>query len=513
MIVFKKIALSVFCFIVLNLQVCAKEVIIFSTNDIHGRLEPFNYGSFKNVGGASRRSAIFKAEENPLILDAGDFAQGTLYFKILENNLNLEILDKLGYHAIALGNHEFDKGVNYIKKSALSSKVPLLVSNVKFLDEEINLLVKRYVIKEVNDVNIAIIGVLDCAVKAISSTNPDEYFVYDEIETLQEIVDEVDVKSDLIIVLSHCGVEKDKKIAKEVKGIDLIIGGHSHTFLKKPIKIKQKNGDIVLISQNGEFGKDVGKWHLDVDGDKIKKYKFKQVLINDKLKEDEQIKNLILVNKAKIETFSNEVAGYSETLIDARREVVKSQLTTSGVLLHSAIKKYHPDVEISFNTSGGYRYGGFLPQTITNKDVVELFPFESYLVILDIKGSDIEEILETSSRFLPNPAYSFLQSYGISYDVDLKKQSKVLNGTLDKILKKGNRVSNILINNKPLDKNKYYRVATDSFMYFGGDGYVEFKKYKKVFHTYMSLDKILIKYLNENSPVKIEVKDNINIIK
>lgn len=508
-VMLKKIfCLSIFIFSVV-LPTVANDIVIFTTNDLHGRLEPFNQNKF---GGAARRSELFRTEKNAIILDAGDFAQGTLYFKILPNNLNLDIMGKQGYSAIALGNHDFDKGTQYLKNSALSTDIPLLLSNVQFNDEELNKLIKSYIIKNVNNHKIAIIGVLDSAVKAITSTKSDDYQVFDEIKTLQSIVNEIDKKSDLIIVLSHCGIEKDKKIAQQVKGIDLIIGGHSHTFLKKPLKIKQQNGDIVLISQNGEFGKYVGKWELDIKNDKIKKYKFKQVLIDNKFTEDEEIKSIISNSNAAIECYSNKIAGSSTTKIDARRNVLKKQITSASVLLHTAIKKYYPETDVSFNTSGGYRYGGFLPQVITNKDVMELFPFDSYLVLLKIKGEDLKEILETSSRFLPKPSYSFLQTYGISYTVNLNAKPKVLNSTLDKIIQEGMRISDIYINGIPLDPQKYYTVATDSFMYYGGDGYLELKKYKDVIHTNITFDEILIKYLNENSPVSIELKDVINIM-
>ena len=505
----KKILLT----FLISLNLCtiaqAQNVTIFSTNDLHGRLLPFDYQDKKNVGGAARRATILNSEPNALVLDAGDYAQGTLYFKILKENLNLIIMEALGYDAITLGNHEFDKGIPYLKKSALSTKIPFLASNVKFYDEELDNLVQDFVIKEINGIKIAIIGVLDSALKATSSTNPNLYEVFDEVKSVQKAVKKADKKSDLIIVLSHCGIEKDKIIAQKVKGIDLIIGGHSHTMLKKPLKIRQSNGDNVLISQNGEFGTVVGRWDLTVEKDKISQAKFSYIPVNSQLRSDEKITNFLKSYDKKINDFSATVAGYSITPIDARRNSVRTHLTTAGALLHKAIKHYYPDVEVSFNTSGGYRYGDFLPQVITNKDVEELFPFESYLVLFEMKGSDIKELLETSSRFLPKASGSFLQTSGLSYTVNIDGKSKKLNQKLDTIIQNGTKVSEIKVNGEPLDSEKYYKVATDTFMYYGGDGYIELKKYKNVKHTYFFLDKILIRYLQENSPVEIKSTDKI----
>ena len=506
---FKKIIVSFIVSLLLCFNALAQSVTIFTTNDLHGRLKPFDYGELKDVGGAARRTTVFKSVPNALILDAGDYAQGTLYFKLLKENLNLKVMESQGYDAITLGNHEFDKGLAYLMRSAVFSKVPLLLSNVKFQDKELNKIINKYVIEEVNGVKIGIIGVIDSSLKATSSTNPDLYEVYDEIKTLKKIVRKVDRKTDLVIVLSHCGADKDRIIAREVNGIDLIIGGHTHTTLRKPIQINKSNGERVLISQNGEFGRLVGKWDIVVENDRIKRYKFRHIPITSKIPEDATTKGIIAKYDKMLDDYAKTVAGYSVTPIDARRKSVRTRLTTAGALLHDAIKYHYPEVEVSMNTSGGYRFGDYLPQVITNQVVEELFPFDSYVVLVKIKGSDIKEILETSSRFLPKSSSSFLQTSGLSYTVHFNRQPKCLNSKYDKIIQSGAKVSNVKVNGKPLDMEKYYLVATDNFMYYGGDGYIEFRKYKDVKHTHFFLDDILIKYLQINSPVEVKVKDRI----
>ncbi len=486
-----------------------KSLTIYTTNDLHGRLKPFEYHGTKDVGGAARRATLLKANPNALILDAGDFAQGTLYFKIFPNNVNLEVLKKSNYSALTLGNHEFDKGTEYIKKSASSTNLPIISSNIKFKDKELNKKIKKNFIKNINGINVAIIGVVDKSLKAQSSTNPATYQIYDEIKTIKKQVKKVDKKSDLIIILSHSGIEKDKEIAKKVKNIDLIIGGHSHTMLKEPLEITNQTGEKVLISQNGEFGTVLGQWDLEIEDDKIKSWKFKQIEINNKIQPDKEVENFIEKYDAPINDFSKDFVGSSLTPIDARRQIVECNLTTAGGLFHQAVKDKYPEVEITMNTSGGYRYGGILPVNMTKRDIAELFPFDSYLVILEVKGSDILSILETSSRILPKPEGFFLQTTGISYTVNTKNQSQVLDAKLTKILKKGNRVSDVMINGEPLNPDKHYTLATDTFLYYGGEGYIQLKKYKHVKHTYYFLDKILVEYLKKNSPVEVILKDKI----
>lgn len=490
-------------------SVLAQNLIIFTTNDLHGRIKPFSYQNQTEVGGAARRTTIYKTEPNALILDAGDYAQGTLYFKVIPQNVNLEILEQQSYDAITLGNHEFDKGTDYIKKSAKFSKIPFLNCNIKFKDKELNELIKNYIIKEINGIKIGIIGVLDSSVKATSSANPNEYFVYDEIKSIKKQIKKIASKTDLIIILSHSGLEKDKIMAKQVEGIDLIIGGHSHTMLESPIEIEQKSGKKVLISQNGEFGATVGKWDLKVENGKIQEYQFKQIAVDPNILPDQETQNIIEKYDTQINTYAKSKAGCTTTSINATREEIQTNLTTAGALLHQAIKFYYPEIDISMNTSGGYRYGGILPKTITNKDISELFPFDSYIVLVEVKGSDIKEILETSARFLPSPSSSFLQTSGISYTINLNAPGKILNKKLDKIIKSGSRITEVKINGLPLDSNKYYKVATDNFLYFGGDGYIELKKYKNAKHTYFFLDKMLIEYLKNNSPVEVKIKDKI----
>ncbi|MDD3594651.1 MAG: bifunctional UDP-sugar hydrolase/5'-nucleotidase [Candidatus Gastranaerophilales bacterium] len=489
----------------------AKEITIYTTNDLHGRLEPVDYKNLTDVGGAARRAAVFVKDNKTLILDAGDFAQGTLYYKVFKDDINLEVLKKQNYDAITLGNHEFDHGLESLKYSISTSNVPFLSANIKFKDRQLNKLVKDYIIKDVNGIKAGIIGVTTQSIKATTDSNPEEYEVLDEIKTIKKIVKKIDKSTDIIIVLSHSGINKDIEIAKNTDNIDLIIGGHSHTLLRKPVVIEKKKGNV-YITQNGEFGVYAGKIVANVENDKITDFDFQLIPIDASINTNKEIEDYISIYTKQLEIYQNETAGTTTLPINSKKDFIRTNLTTAGSLLNKAELAAFPEAECAISVSGCLRQGGIIPAgEISYKDIFELLPFENYVVISQVKGKDILSVLENSARLYPKPSNSFLQVYNIDYTIDLKKEPMVMNENLTQILKKGSRVKNVFINSEPLDLQRYYSVATDSFLFNGGDGYIQFKNSKNPKHTYYFLDRMLIDYLKNNSPITPEVKNTVRI--
>jgi 5'-nucleotidase len=251
---------------------------ILHTNDTHSNIDPFpaNHSKFPNQGGVSKRYDIIKKirseEDNVLLLDAGDIFQGTPYFNRYGGDLEMKVMSKMCYDAATIGNHDFDGSMEGFSKAKVHANFPFLCSNYDFKNTILDGQTEKYKIFKKGGLKIGIFG-LGVELKALV---PDVLFgetVYlNPIEIGQEMVSKLKAeKCDLIICLSHLGYEypndkiSDQVLAKKTSGIDLIIGGHTHTFLEKPTQILNLDGKITLVNQVGWAGLNLGRIDFDVE--------------------------------------------------------------------------------------------------------------------------------------------------------------------------------------------------------------------------------------------------------
>ncbi len=251
----------------------SNKITILHTNDTHSNIDPFpeNHAKFPGQGGVSRRfemiQKIRSEEENVLLLDAGDIFQGTPYFNMFGGVLEMKLMTKLGYDAATMGNHDFDGGIDGFKSAKEHAEFPFLCSNYDFANTELDGLTEPYTIFEKGKYKVGIFGVgveLDGLV-------PDNK--YGETEYLNPVETATDCAAklkeagcDLIICLSHLGYAYEDKermsdvnLARQTKDIHLIIGGHTHTFLEKPVEETNADGKTVLINQVGWGGINLGR--------------------------------------------------------------------------------------------------------------------------------------------------------------------------------------------------------------------------------------------------------------
>lgn len=518
---YKRFLTYIFCILTVlncNINYSLAEVhnlTILHTNDVHGRLKSFDYDKKSDVGGFSARAKLiakFKSEnKNLLVLDAGDIAQGTLFFKYFNGVPDVKFMSKVGYDAVEPGNHEFDKGLPVLKKMVESASFPFVCSNIKFSNNpELQKEIKPYIIKDYKDFKVAIIGVISPDLKTLVN-NSDCIEALNPVETVKKAVKELDSKVDLIIVLSHEGVAEDIKLAKAVPEINVIVGGHSHTFLKTPEKIYNDGGKSTLIVQDGEFGVDLGYLDLKFENKKLINYDYGLIPVNGKEKDVYFVKKIAELSK-KIDFRAVQKIGVIKKPLEIKSFDTKRRLTKSGQLVAEAIKAKFPEVDAVVQNAGGIRgnkeiTSGFL----TKADVFELYPFENTVIIAEIKGSEVKSILETSSRFLPEGSDAFLQSSGLEYTVNTKESPQILSGDGSCILKEGNRVSDIKIAGRPLLPDKYYKIAVNDFIFNGGNGYSQFKNSKNARKTGIFVQDSIIDFIKKNSPFSIEVEDKIHL--
>jgi len=252
-----------------------KKITILHTNDVHSHIDPFPKNDPLNPSGggviarANLINLIKKDNPNTLVLDAGDVFQGTPYFNFFGGELELKLMSKMGYNASTLGNHEFDNGMEKLSKVLKHANFSFLNSNYTLKNTPLENKIKSHEIFKINGIKIGVFGLgieLEGLVekklyKGIKYLNP--------IEISKDISDDLKYNHncDLIICLSHLGFSysKDKNImcdlilAKQTKNIDLIIGGHTHTFLDEPVKVKNLENKDVIINQVGCFGINLGK--------------------------------------------------------------------------------------------------------------------------------------------------------------------------------------------------------------------------------------------------------------
>lgn len=249
------------------------KLVVLHTNDWHSRIDPFPESDpkFPGQGGFSRRAAyveqVRNEEEHILLLDAGDIFQGTPYFNFYEGELEFKLMSYLKYDAATFGNHDFDNGVNGLLKQWKHANFPFINANYDFTNSDLNGKVLPYKIFKKGPLKIGVFGV-GIELEGLVPKNNFEGIVYhDPVAKANEIAARLknDYNCHLVICLSHLGYKydnhkvSDRVLAAENEHIDLIIGGHTHTFMERPEKVLNKLGKITLVTQMGWAGLKIGR--------------------------------------------------------------------------------------------------------------------------------------------------------------------------------------------------------------------------------------------------------------
>ncbi|KOH43634.1 2',3'-cyclic-nucleotide 2'-phosphodiesterase [Sunxiuqinia dokdonensis] len=262
---------------------------ILHTNDIHCHIDPFpkDHSVYQGRGGLARLSGLInqirKTEKNVLLFDAGDMFQGTPYFNYYKGELILKVMSEMGYDAGMIGNHEFDNGMDGIEESIGFAKFPLVCSNYDFSKTRLYDTFPTYNIYRKNGIKVGVYGLgveLDGLVGAQNYLET-EYLDPVKVALEKELFLKKEKGCDLVICLSHLGLQykeqkiSDRLLAAETHYTDLIIGGHTHSFLDSPLKLKNADGNRILVNQAGWGGMVLGR--IDFIFDRHKK-EDKQIL-------------------------------------------------------------------------------------------------------------------------------------------------------------------------------------------------------------------------------------------
>ncbi|MDO4229313.1 MAG: metallophosphatase [Capnocytophaga sp.] len=252
----------------------AKKITVLHTNDTHSHIDPMplNDPRNPNKGGVARRAFLIEQirKENPntLLFDAGDIFQGTPYFNFYGGELEFKLMSMLKYDAATLGNHDFDNGIDGLYAQLPHAKFDFLTANYDFKNTIMNGHTKPYKIYIIDGIRIGVFGLGIKLEGLVNKVAYKETIYLDPLEIAQDMERKLrnEEKCDLIICLSHLGYKyendtiiSDLKIAEQISDIDLIIGGHTHTFLSKPTLVTNKKGNITLVNQVGCYGINLGR--------------------------------------------------------------------------------------------------------------------------------------------------------------------------------------------------------------------------------------------------------------
>jgi 5'-nucleotidase len=498
------------------------ELNILHINDLHSRIEPINKSDStctpqdaeKNecFGGIARvKSAIDarRAElqgQNVLVLDAGDQFQGSLFYSNYKSGPVAEFMNGIGFDAMAIGNHEFDDGPEELLKFINALKFPIISGNtIAKPGSQLADKYKGYIIKDFGGQKVAVVSVLATDTDETSSPGPDITF-QDEVEYLKKAVTDLQGQGvNKIVLLSHVGYVRDKEIAAAVDGIDVIVGGHSHTLLSStdktaagpyPTLVKNPAGADVPIVTAYAYSKYLGDLKVVFDDNgAVKSSSGAPKLLDNSVQQDQAFAAKVKELNGPLEELKKKVVGSAEGPIDGDRRNCRAKECTMGNLVADAQLERVKDqgITLSIQNGGGLR-ASIDAGDVTMGEVLTVLPFQNTIGTFQLKGSDVVAALENGVSQIDEGAGRFPQVAGLKYAFDKSKPA-------------GSRVSDVQVkegeNFVPIDTNKTYGVVTNNYVRTGGDGYKVFATNSQNAYDFgPNLENAVADYLAAHNPYK-----------
>ncbi|KAL0123039.1 hypothetical protein PUN28_007578 [Cardiocondyla obscurior] len=507
------------------------ELSIIHLNDFHARFEqtsPFSGACHDDheedcVGGIARVytavNQLMKERPNAIFLNAGDNFQGTLWYNIHRWNVTAVFMNMLPHDVMTIGNHEFDNKIEGLVPFLKNVEAPVVVTNIDDSEEpSIQGLYKNSTIIQRNDKKIGVIGVILSTTNLLSSTEKLKFL--DEVETVNDEAARLKEKGvDIIIVLSHCGLDVDRILAAKCPLIDVIVGGHSHTFLysgpppsndtpedEYPVVVVQNETNrTVLIVQAAAYTKYLGNLTVWFDDQgEVVDWDGNPLLLDHSVEEDPQILEALKPWKKKVDAAALRKIGRTKVLLDRScryKECNMGNLITDA-MVNAAVDEAENKTHWTYAAAACFNAGGIRTSIeeseITYGDLMMVQPFENTWDTIELTGESIKNILEMNDIL----AWSGLK---ITY--------KIVNETRTVVdVKIRCRACEYPVFNE-LVHDQWYRLVIPSFLASGGDGYHIFKDEGRN-HKIGTLDiDHLIKYVARISPILIGTERRITFVK
>ncbi len=439
---------------------------ILYVNDFHGFAEPYKAGAnAPPLGGiAYLAGAVDQArhDQPSLLLAAGDMIQGNSWANLFKGKSTIEVMNAMRFDAMVVGNHEFDFGPKVLKERIAQARFPVLGANVKGLKG-----LKPYVVKNLQGMRIAIIGVVTPDTPVTTHPRNVVGLTFSTPESaVRKYIRELKGRADIIIVLSHCGFQADKELAARVPGIDVIVGGHSHTKILQPDRVGQ-----TIIVQAWEHAKALGILNLRIKDGKVAGFDGELQEISPAIgAPDRQVQDIVARYERQVDSLLQRAIG--QTGVDLDGADVRTRETNLGDFVADVMRQ-------TAGADAGIINGGTIRTSIprgkiTMKDIYAVLPFDNYLVAVCLTGAQLMAALEHGVARVEEPSGSFPQVSGLTF-------------TYSRSAPAGSRVKDVMVGGCPLDPQKDYMVATNDFLVAGGDGYTSFGEALKSAGDYANL--------------------------
>jgi len=490
---------------------------VLHTNDFHARFEPISKydagcSAEDNTGGAcfggSARlvTAIADARarsNNAILVDGGDQFQGTLFYTYYKGKLAAEMMNKMGYTAMTVGNHEFDDGPEVLRGFVDAVDFPILMSNADYSGEPLlKDAISKSVIIEQGGEKIGLIGLTPQNTDELASPGPNVIFT-DPAEAVQGEVDKLTEQGvNKIIVLSHSGLNVDKAVAENTTGVDVIVGGHDNSLLSNTIEGAKGPypvmvGDTAIV-QAYAYGKFLGELNVTFDdAGKITEAMGEPIIMDGTVVEDEATVARIGEAAIPLDEIRNEVVAEATDAIIGDREVCRVEECAMGNLIADAMLARTADqgVTVSLQNSGGVR-AGIDAGEVTMGEVLTVLPFQNTLSTFETSGATIVEALENGVSQIEDVAGRFLQVAGMTYAFDASAEV-------------GSRISDVMVGGAPIDPAATYGVVSNNFVRNGGDGFSMFREAENAYDFGPDVADVLAEYMAASGPVSPVIEGRI----
>ena len=480
---------------------------ILHTNDFHDRFEPINQfdstcGAEDNAagecfGGIARLATAIEAARdgatNPILIDAGDQYQGSLLYTQYKGAMSAEFMPQLGYQVMAVGNHEFDDGPAGLVNLLDGVEFPVLSANIDVSQEPaLADRIGKSTVLDVAGEKIGIVSVLAEDTPETSSPGPNVIFspIVDAAQAQIDALTEEGVTK--IVLLTHVGLPADRRLAEELTGVDIIVGGHSHTLLgdmegavdSYPVMVND-----VPIVQAYAYGKYLGEIVVTFDDEgQVVSAEGAPILLDASVAEDEAMVARVKELSAPLEELRAKVVAQTDQPIGGEREVCRAQVCEMGVLIADAMLARVADqgIEVAIQNGGGIR-ASIDAGEVTMGEVLTVLPFQNTLSTFRVDGATLLAALENGVSQVEEGAGRFPQVSGMSFAFDASQPA-------------GSRVSDVMVGGAPLDEAKTYGVVSNNYVRNGGDGYAMFVDAADAYDFGPDLADVTAEYLAENGP-------------
>ncbi len=476
---------------------------ILHTNDFHARFEPISkYDSGCSAeddaagecfGGSARLvTAVNEAKartNNHILVDGGDQFQGTLFYTYYKGMLSAEMMNLMGYDAMTVGNHEFDDGPEVLRGFMDAVEFPVLMSNADVSGEPLlaDVLMKSTVIERGGE-KLGLIGLTPQDTDELASPGDNIIFT-DPSDAVQGEVDKLtEMGVNKIIVLSHSGYGVDQRVAENTTGVDVIVGGHSNTYLAN----NDDNADGpyptvvngVQIVQAYAYGKYLGELNLTFDdAGTVIEASGNPVLVDATIVANEDVTARIAEAAEPLEEIRNRVVAESADTIEGNRDVCRAMECSMGNLVADAMLDRVKDqgIDVAIANSGGLR-ASIDAGEVTMGEVLTVLPFQNTLSTFQITGATLVEALENGVSQIEEGAGRFPQVAGMTFAVDPSAEP-------------GSRVSEVMVGGAPVEMDKVYGAVSNNYVRNGGDGYAMFKDAENAYDFGPDLADVTAEYL------------------